>query len=743
MANRGTASFVIRHSSFVIHPVSFLNPLLLLGVLGVASPILIHLLAKKQIKRVVWAAMRFLKVTVDRQQRKMNLEDIILLILRCLVVALLALALARPTLKSGALSVLGGDETAIVLLDNSGSMSTGDGVATRFEKAQKAAEQIVDSIPTGSAVAVWLVSDTVRDVIPEPTRDLALARKAIRDAKRGDQATDWQPALRRALDVMQRQTGIHKRLYVVTDAQAAGWRGTADARNMLEASKSEVQARMILIGEGEQRNAAVTNVRLASALATVNQPLRFEVYVANFGPDELRNVAVSLATDDDPPADEQTLEVVPSGGAPKAISLFVTFREPGFHTVTARIHADRCTFDDTRTFALRVTDEVNVLLVDGDPGVEPRDSEVFYLRNALTPVPPELLGQYFIKTKSIAASELENAPLRDFEAVVLANVVDMSGPALASLEHYVRMGGGLVVFPGARLSVPFYNERFATMLPAQFGPARGEAVDESKAERPQSFFSLQAKDYAHRIAEPWRDPKSGTLTSAQFYRALTLLPAKATEDAGAPAVVLAFADGAPAVMERTFGFGRVVQFASTADTGWNDLPVRPVFLPLMHRTLGHLLARQEERLNVRAGSKFSYAIGAEQAGRDVTVVEPGGKKETSRAKKIELKNGAPMIEHAETFRAGAYEAHFDDDAPRLRFAAFSDPGESDLAEMAAADLKTLGDLVPSVRWSPGTDLRAMMQRERTGSELWLAFAIAVLALAVAETILGNRWSRAR
>src|SRR5436190_8573350 len=104
---------------------SFLNPLLLLGVLGVASPIIIHFLAKKQIKRVVWAAMRFLKITVDRQQRKMNIEDIILLILRCLVVALLALALARPTLKSGALGILGGDEASILLIDNSGSMSTG------------------------------------------------------------------------------------------------------------------------------------------------------------------------------------------------------------------------------------------------------------------------------------------------------------------------------------------------------------------------------------------------------------------------------------------------------------------------------------------------------------------------------------------------------------------------------------------------------------------------------------------
>src|SRR5262245_19245573 len=100
---------------------SFLNPLLLAGIAGIASPIIIHLLAKKRIQRVIWAAMKFLRATVDRQQRKMTLEDIILLILRCFVVALLALALARPALRESNIGILGGGESVLLLLDVSGS----------------------------------------------------------------------------------------------------------------------------------------------------------------------------------------------------------------------------------------------------------------------------------------------------------------------------------------------------------------------------------------------------------------------------------------------------------------------------------------------------------------------------------------------------------------------------------------------------------------------------------------------
>jgi hypothetical protein len=729
---------------------SFLNPWLLAGIAGIASPIIIHLLAKKQIKRVVWAAMRFLKVTVDRNKRKMNIEDILLLVLRCLILVLLAFALARPSLREGGIGILGGDEAAIILMDNSGSMSTSDGAVSRFEKAQKAAGQILDGLPAGSRVAVWLVSDTVRESVSEPARDLALARKSIREAKRTDQGTEWQPALRRAVEVLKKQSGVHKSIYAVTDGQAIGWKRVGEIRTLLESVKREMRTTLVFTTEGEERNLGITDVRLATALPTVNQPLRFEVSVANFGPAEASGVAVSLAVDEEPPVEEQTFDAVPAGGAPKTLSLFATFREPGFHTVTARLHADRCPFDDQRSFALRVIDEVNVLLVDGDPGVEPRDSEVFYLRNALTPVPVELRDRFFIKTRTVTGAEFEKTALRDFDAVVLANVVDLSPLTADALRDYVRGGGGLLVFPGSRISVPFYNGQLLAergLLPAAFGPVRGENFDETKAERPEKFFRLQAKDYAHRIVELWKDPASGSLGFAQFYRAFTLQPAKQSDvpgDAGMPAVVLSYADGEPAVMERPFGLGRIVQFSSTAGGAWNDLPVRPIFLPLMHRALGFLLERSGDRLNIRAGTPFTHTVAAERAGKNYTVTEPGAKLAPVRTRTAMVKNGTPQIEQADTSAAGAYAIHFTEETGNaVRFAAASDPSEGDLHELSTADLAALGSTVRIVRWTPDADLRGQMERERNGTELWFPFALAAIGLVVAETLLGNRFSRSK
>src|ERR1700722_18208397 len=114
----------------------FLNPLLLFGMAAIAAPIIIHMFMNRRIKPVVWAAMRFLKASVQKNQKRMNLEDILLLILRCLMLLFLALALARPALRGASGGVGQGSQTAVILLDNSYSMGQTDGGPTRFDQAR-------------------------------------------------------------------------------------------------------------------------------------------------------------------------------------------------------------------------------------------------------------------------------------------------------------------------------------------------------------------------------------------------------------------------------------------------------------------------------------------------------------------------------------------------------------------------------------------------------------------------------
>lgn len=724
---------------------SFLNPLLLAGLAAVSVPIIIHLLNRRKFRKVTWAAMRFLQNAIEQNQRRMRVEDMILLALRCLLVALIALALARPAILSDASAVFGQSKvTGVIVLDNSLSMGMGDGTESRFEKARRAAEQVLESLPAGSATAVFLASDVVRAVIPEPTFDLNLARKALREAALTDRASDLSVACGRALELLGERVALRKEVYLITDGQAAGWRQLTEVQRALERAKGEIKTRVVLVNEHEEKNLAVSGLRLASGLCAVGQPLRFEARVSNHGAEEARSVRVSLGIDGEKAGDEFTIDSLPAG-ATRSVTLFAKLREPGFHSVVARIPGDRLPADDQRTLVVRAVREVKVLLVDGEPGVEPRDSEVFFLRNALVPVAADAAAEYHIKATTIGATELSQARLDDFDAVVLANVPVVGESQASALEGYVRRGGGLMVFPGARIDAPAYNEQLAgrhRVLPAEFGELRGQGDD--------AFVTLQEKAYEHPIVELWNDPAAGRLGGARFFRWFELKPlmvekakgGKGAEESALSRVVLRYADGSPAVMESSLGLGRVVQFSSTADTAWNDLPVRLAWVPLLHRTLGSMVERQDEGLNVRVGERFARRVSAESLDKDATFFPPR-QGATRELRRVSLVNGAPTVQFEQTDLAGVYDVSVGADGPKLKFAAQPDAGESSLAELSAAQLETLKGVAEVIPWSPGMALDRMMERSRTGLEFWGPLAVGCVLLALLEMFLAQWFSRSK
>ena len=731
----------------------FLNPLLLFGLAAVSVPIIIHLLNRRKFQKVVWAAMRFIQTSVERNQRRMRVEDMILLALRCLLLALLAFALARPAFKNAGSDLFGESKvTGVVILDNSQSMGMSDGTATRFEKARKAAEQALATMPAGSATAVLLASDIVNGVIPEPTFDFNLARKAIREAPLTDRATDLLPAVQRALDTLKQRIGVRKELYLITDGQLAGWRQMGEIEKLLENSQRDVRSHIVLVSEHEERNLAVTDLRNASGLTPINQPIRFEARVSNLGREEVRNVRVSLSADNEPPSDEFTIDSLPPGGS-KSVSLFAKLRTEGFHSIVARIPEDRLAADDKRTLAVRAIKEVRVLLADGDPGEEPRDSEIFFLRHALIPVPPSEQPNYFIKVVRVTAPEIAGARLDDFDAVVLANVADFSDAVAKNLEQFVRRGGGLVIFSGGRINPSFYNEQLSAkyhLLPATVGPARGNAEQDAE------YFTLQDRDLAHGIVSIWNDPNAGTLSSVRFYRAHDLIPVaykqsipaeKSTgaqlDEAGAPQTVVKFSHGTPAIIEHTYGLGRVVMFASTADTAWNDLPVRPSFVPLIHRTLGALVQRQDEGLNVRVGQKFVRRVASELLDKEARVFKPRQTDALLEQRRIEMVNGWPMLQYDATDLSGIYEVAVGENRGAVRFAAQPDATESSLDELSREQKKLLSTVAHVVDWAPNVSLKDQVQRERSGAEFWLPIVIIAMLIAGAETFLGQWFSRAK
>jgi hypothetical protein len=138
---------------------------------------------------------------------------------------------------------------------------------------------------------------------------------------------------------------------------------------------------------------------------------------------------------------------------------------------------------------------------------------------------------------------------------------------------------------------------------------------------PDGPWHIGEVDFAAPPLALFRPPAGGTFATASY-----TLRARLAAPAPAARVLARFEDGEPWLIEQPVGRGRVVFASSTADLEGNDLPTRPVFVPLVQRLVlwlaGGLEAAEEPELG--AGEQLVLTGGAELAGTRVGVVSPGG-----------------------------------------------------------------------------------------------------------------------
>ena len=98
---------------------SFLAPLFLLGGLAIALPVVFHLVRRSSRERMTFSSLMFLKPTPPRMTRRNRLENVFLLLLRCLVICLLSFGFARPFFQKpmAATPVSGAGAQIVLLLD--------------------------------------------------------------------------------------------------------------------------------------------------------------------------------------------------------------------------------------------------------------------------------------------------------------------------------------------------------------------------------------------------------------------------------------------------------------------------------------------------------------------------------------------------------------------------------------------------------------------------------------------------
>jgi len=709
---------------------TFLSPLFLAALGAVALPIAIHLLNKTKVQRIRWAASRFLDAALQRNKRQLQLEDLLLLILRCLLVALLALAFARPAWLSSALNLgAGGTSTAVLVIDQTASMGQSVGPETRFAQATQAAETLLNQLPAGSSVALLFASDQVVHAIAKPTTDLSAVRRTLTAATATARGGDLFTGIKDAADLLRPLSG-RRDIFVFTDSQAAAWTQQEKIAALRQQLGSSISLNILPLAGQPEANLAVTRIDLGASIPAVNQPVRCTIEVKNFSRSPASNIRVTLAVDQDQPIDEALVARIEPGGT-ATVELFASFRDSGYHTVNASIPADALASDNQRALAVSVVKQLSALVVETGSR-----TDAFFLVNALAPVPAVEAPRFYLRPVPGSSASLTPAILENTDLVVLADVGRLSDAATAALSAYVRAGGALIVFPGTSTDIAFFNETpdLAALLPARLG--RSENSPDARG------LPLASRDQTHPVTSLWNDPEVGDLAGIRLNRFFPLTPVDVT--GGSVSVMLRLADGRPVALTREVGRGRVALFASAANTDWSNLPVNPSFIPLLHRLVAFTTQRTETSLVLSPGQSFTRTVSPDLAGREFSALRTGDTAGRRVAGKIELAGTEARVRFDDTAAPGGY-ALFTDDAPQpfVTFAVQVDARESDLAPVAE----------PSISNSPATTVPfEALAKEGAESisnslaaprEIWPWVIAAALLLALVEIALAHRFSQAK
>jgi len=662
----------------LVWALGFANAALLYGLAGAAIPIVIHLLNRRRHRETSWAAMRFLLAAVRKNQRRIQIEQWLLLLVRTLVMVFLAVALAKPFLESYGAVLLGKRTHRVLVIDGSMSMNYAAADQSRFEQAKAFAGRLLRESRGGDAASVVLMGEPPRVVIGDPSPNLAEVRKEIEELEPTHGRVDLRATFEAVERVLAASSIPQKEIVLLSDLQATSWR-TAEAetaelaRIMGRLAASQARVVLVDLGSAGEENRAVVGLELDTPVAAVGMTAHFRALLRTYSAQPAKGVRVRLL-DNGQQGPEETIDLPPGETVPVVFRR--QFQAPGEHLIEIALDDDPLLVDNRRRMVTPVRDSLSVLLVDGSYKSEPYQAETDYLAQALEPSEEAPARGRLIKVEVVSEARLANRDLSLHDVIVLCNVPQFSPAEVEALDQFLRQGGGLVFFGGDQVSVENYNQLLYQdgrgILPAALGPTRGDAT------RKEAGFGFNPLGFRHPIVAEYAgesDPVTSGLTLALTWQYHRLILPRGSD----ARVALAFDGGDPAVIEARRRRGVVILVATSADAGWTSWPLHKSYPPVMQQMVLQAAAGRLGEHNIRVGEAYHQSFPAAGVAAPVAVTTPSGRVVSTRL--VEAA-GLGELRFEQTDLAGRYEARV---GPPVNistsFAANPDPVESDLARL--------------------------------------------------------------
>jgi hypothetical protein len=703
----------------------FVTPALLAGAALIGVPIVLHLIMRREAQRFTFPALRFVEQRRLLNQQRLRLRHLLLLALRCAIIAFLAFALARPTLRgSGAAGKEGAPVAAAMVFDNSLRMQYQQDSQTRLEKAKELAGWLANQMPVEMPVTV--VDRAGRQRGQDLDREAAELR-----IERLEPAAVVRPlgeALNDAMRWFESKKDYRGEMYVFTDMAAEAW--PQDMLAQFAKSLDQLPGTSIYlidVGAAEPKNVGLGALKLSSERVAPGGLLQLNTELLSTGPASKENeTTVELYIEDGAKGPEKRGQQVVglNRERPAPVEFSLSGLSLGAHQGYVRIAGrDGLACDDVRYFSVEVRPRSKVLLL-----AEKADEAIF-MREALSPTAAGGTTQSRFICQVATFDQLNGLPLRDFAAICLLDPPALPAGTWQTLANFVEGGGGVGIFLGRHARLEDMNAGEAQkLLPGKL--------------RWQSRAATYLRPVA--VEHPALSELGGLAATAPWSE-FPVFRYWELEAGTEPAQVVAtFANGKPSLVERQLGAGSVLLMTTSVsdkahDDPWNLLPTGPEpwpFIALVNGVVGHLAGTNKSHLNYLAGQTILLPLSLEEQVSSYVLQLPDGS-----AMRQSLTPGQHNLSIGATEELGNYRVRAGGQQERLdRGFSVNGPAEiSRLQRVAAADVvKAIGSQRTRVA-TTRDEIETRVGLGRIGRELFPALILAVALVMAAEQWLANRF----
>ena len=705
---------------------TFVTPLLLAGSLLIAVPVLLHLIMRRQPQRLEFPALQFIRQRQQANRRRLNLRHWLLLALRCALIAGLAFALARPTLKGSGLQSKEGAPLAVALvIDNSLRMQYVHRNQTRQEVAIEFAQSLVSKLPEGTQAAVLDRSRGSSGFVDS----LPTAEARLRGINPAGNVRPLRDIVRDAIQLVAEREEYRQEVFVFTDLSIADWdEQSQDSLNKLLQENADVKLYLVNIGAERTSNQALLPLELRQATIRSGEPLHIRVPIAVTGLSEAPLLELYLLDSTGQPVKRGQQIVSPSeegrGEAVFEIGGLSLGTHQGYVSLPA---SDPLGVDNTRYFTVEVQRPAEVLLL------AERKRDAVFLREALQPSLDDDSAVRF-RCEIQRYSEATSVQLSEFDAVCLLDPPALSDPLWQALGDYVEQGGGLGIFLGHRARPSAFNQEAAQRLLPGNLKLRSRYATYLRPRGLDHPALSGLRDYAETV--PWQ-----IYPVWQFWEFGDL--------AGDTYVVARYHNERPALLERTFGQGRVLTLSTPISDPlepkgrepWNLLPTGPEpwpFLALSNQIVGYLAQHGNDQLTFRSGETVNLQLSTDEQVSTYVLREPDGE-----SLRRTLPPGEKAIRISTTDKLGNYRISSGGQSRQLDMG-FSINATEEISVLEQVDPAELAKSLPKDQVELATNLRNVEEYVAVGppSRELFPWLIALVALVWGtEHVLANRFYR--